>query len=228
MRRRRSVMRRFRISDGIHTADVRRMLARHGVLRVVSALTVVWLLAAWLLASDAMPQDAARRSPDAPSYTLQGQVVRVTDGDGFTLLVAGRHQRVRMASIDAPELAQPSRQRRGQPYARAARAALTELIAGKTLTLACFEPDSYGRHVCDVPLSDDPHGATHAATTANRRMVEQGMAWANRQQDRFLRDPALADLQRQARAQQRGLWRDRHPVAPWVWRDQCWRRGQCD
>jgi len=64
-------------------------------------------------------------------------------------------------------------------------------------------------------------------TTANQRMVEQGMAWANRQQARFLRDPTLEKLERRARADKRGLWRDRYPVAPWVWRDQCWRRGQC-
>jgi len=202
------------------------MLAHHGWPRVVCTLVLVWLLASWLLASDGMTQ--ARQSPDAPSYTLQGRVERVTDGDSFVLRVAGRRQRIRMASIDAPEMAQPSRQRPGQPYARAARAALNELIAGKTLTLACFEPDSYGRHVCDVLLDDGTNGAQDHATTANRRMVAQGMAWANRQQEHFLRDPALPGLEREARADKRGLWRDRRPVPPWVWRDQCWRHQQCD
>jgi len=95
------------------------------------------------------------------------------------------------------------------------------LIAGKTLTLACFEPDAYGRHVCDVPLDDGTSG------TANQRMVARGLAWANRQQAHFLRDPALDGLERQARAEQRGLWRDHNPIAPWIWRDRCWRRKQC-
>jgi len=183
------------------------------------ALAVAWWLQAWGLASDGTAQRITGKLPHAPSYTLQGKVVQVSDGDSFTLLTAGRRQRIRLASTDAPELAHPARQRPGQPHARAARAALSQLIANKTLTLACFEPDSYGRHVCDVLLGD--------GTTANQRMVSQGMAWANRQQARFLRDPTLDALERQARADRLGLWRDRRPVPPWVWRDQCWRRKQC-
>jgi len=185
----------------------------------VAAAAALW----WLLASGAIAQTRARPASEAPSYTLHGRITHVHDGDSFVLQAAGREERVRMASIDAPELAQPSRQRPGQPYARAARTALTALIANKTLTLACFETDAYGRHVCDVPLED---GKAPAAT-ANQRMVAQGLAWANRQRAHFLRDPALDKLERTARAEKRGLWRDRHPVAPWVWRDRCWRRGQC-
>jgi len=176
----------------------------------------------WLLTVDAVAQPRARPAGQAPSYPLHGRVTHVQDGDSFILQVAGRRQRVRMASIDAPELGQSSRQRPGQPYARAARTALARWIAGKTLTLTCFETDAYDRHVCDVPLNDDG-----AHTTANRRMVALGLAWANRQRPEFLRDPALDKLERTARTQQRGLWHDRHPVAPWVWRDRCWRRGQC-
>jgi len=188
--------------------------AAHTLLRIAAA---VW----WLLAFGAIAQPRARAASEAPSYTLHGRVTHVHDGDSFVLQAAGREQRVRLASIDAPELAQPSRQRPGQPYARAARSALSALIAGKTLTLACFEIDAYGRHVCNVPLGDDK---THT-TTANQRMVAQGFAWANRQRARFLRDPTLVKLERTARAEKRGLWRARHPVAPWVWRDRCWRRA---
>jgi len=186
-------------------------------MRLASVSTVLWLLTV-----DAVAQPRARQVIETPSYTLHGRVTHVQDGDSFVLHAAGRRQRVRMASIDAPELGQSSRQRPGQPYARAAHTALSRFIAGKTLTLACFETDAYGRHVCDVPLDD---GEAH--TTASQRMVAQGLAWANRQRPDFLRDPALDKLERTARMEKRGLWRDHHPVAPWVWRDQCWRRGQC-
>jgi len=168
------------------------------------------------------PQSRVRQALEAPSYTLRGRVTHVHDGDSFVLQAAGRAHRVRIASIDAPEMAQPSRQRPGQPYARAARTALTRFIAGKTLTLACFETDTYGRHVCDVPLPDGKR-----TTTVSQRMVAQGLAWANRQRPQFLRDPSLARLERTARTEKRGLWRDRRPIAPWIWRDRCWRRGQC-
>jgi len=178
---------------------------------------VASLVAMLLLLIGGMAWHQAGASETA-SYTLHGRVVRVSDGDTFTLLAATRQQRVRMASIDAPETGQRSRP--GQPWAQASRAALAALIAGKTLTLQCFEPDPYGRHICDVPLED--------GTTANQHMVRQGMAWVNRQnKERFLRDRSLDALERTARAARQGLWRGENPVAPWVWRDQCWRKQHC-
>lgn len=168
-------------------------------------------------ARDAAPVHAAV----APGYAhaLHGRVVRVADGDTFTLLDGKRQQRVRMASIDSPEMTK-SREQPGQPHANAARTALSNLIAGKTLTLQCYEKDRYGRHICDVPLG--------GGDTANRRMVAQGMAWANREKrGAFLRDKAIDGLERTARAEGRGLWRDPEPIAPWVWRYQCWKQQQC-
>jgi endonuclease YncB( thermonuclease family) len=164
--------------------------------------------------------DAAQAgSVPANGFLLEGKVVRVADGDTFTLLVRGRQERIRMASIDAPEVTKNPDQP-GQPYAQASRDALAGLIAGKTLSLRCFERDRYDRNICDVPLAE--------GGTANRRQVEAGMAWANlEKRGRFMRDEALPDLERQARKQRAGLWRDRDPVQPWVWRYQCWQKHQC-
>ncbi len=104
------------------------------------------------------------------------------------------------------------RRRPGQPYGQAARKALSDLVAGRTLALRCYEQDRYGR---DVPL---PGGGT-----ANRAMVETGLAWANRQGGgKYLRDEAVAGLERRARDQGLGLWHQSGAVAPWDWRWQCW------
>ncbi|MGB6007335.1 thermonuclease family protein [Castellaniella sp.] len=146
---------------------------------------------------------------------MSGQVVQVADGDTLTLLVGRQRQRVRLASIDAPETGH-GRAQPGQPYGQAARKALADLVAGKTLTLRCYEQDQYGRDICDVPLAD--------GRQANRLMVAGGMAWANRQGGgKYLRDAGLADLERQARQQRLGLWRDPKPVPPWEWRWKCWK-----
>lgn len=165
-------------------------------------------------------QDAAAPAADSQGvYTLAGEVVRVADGDTFTLLSGKRQERVRLASIDAPETTH-SREQPGQPFANASREALSDLIAGKKLSLRCFEQDRFERHICDVPLPD--------GGTANQRLVASGMAWANREgKGKFLRDPAIGGLERQARDQRLGLWRDRNPVAPWVWRYECWRQTRC-
>lgn len=162
---------------------------------------------------------ASARNESQGLFTLKGRVVKVADGDTFTLLADGRTQRVRLASIDAPEVGKGNDQP-GQPWGQASRQSLSGLIAGKTLTLPCYERDHYGRAICDVVL---PGGAS-----VNRQQVQAGMAWANTEKHGlFLRDETLVQVQRQAQQAGLGLWRDTDPVPPWVWRYQCWREGQC-
>jgi micrococcal nuclease len=153
------------------------------------------------------------------AFNLTGRVVQVSDGDTFNMLVNGRTQRIRMASIDAPELGKGSEQP-GQPFGRASREALADLIAGQTLTVRCFERDRYERAICDVPLGD--------GETVNQRMVQQGMAWANTEKrGSFLRDDAVVGLQKQAQSRRAGLWSEPDPVQPWAWRYHCWRQQRC-
>lgn len=189
-----------------------RRLAGHGVRRVIVV---------FCLALGAAGASLVTRSPDAPAqgYELAGRVVDVADGDTFTLLVGRTRERIRMASIDAPETTHGSDQP-GQDHAQASRKALSDWVAGKTLRLRCYERDQYGRSVCDVPLAD--------GSTVNRKMVAEGWAWANRQgRDKYLRDTKLPGLEARARAQGLGLWERRNAIAPWVWRYQCWRQNRC-
>lgn len=165
--------------------------------------------------AQAAPHIAAPRG----GFVLEGRVVRVADGDTFTVLTGSTQHRIRMASIDAPET-QKDAQRRGQPYARASRDALASLVSGKTLTLRCYEKDRYDRSVCDAMLPD--------GGTANQKQAESGMAWANMEgKGKFMRDPAVRKLEQQARQARRGLWRDEGAVPPWVWRYDCWKQQKC-
>ncbi len=165
------------------------------------------------------PDAGARPAAAAGQYELAGRVVRVADGDTFNVLVQGRQQRVRLASIDAPEVTK-DKERPGQPFAQASRDALANLVAGKELTMICYEKDRYERNICDVPLA--------GGMTANQKQVESGMAWANMEgRGKFMRDARLPPLERQARQAGRGLWRQADPVPPWVWRYQCWQKQQC-
>ncbi len=162
--------------------------------------------------------DVIRPAHGSGQFTLTGKIVQVSDGDTINILVEQQTHRIRLASIDAPETAHGSA-RPGQPYGEASRKHLAEHVAGKTLTLICFEKDQYGREVCDIPVGN---------TTANRLQVQAGMAWANQQGGgKYLRDRSLVEFEKKAKQEKLGLWAEPHAVAPWVWRHDCWQKQKC-
>ncbi|MCC7079464.1 MAG: thermonuclease family protein [Burkholderiales bacterium] len=130
---------------------------------------------------------------------MAGKVVSIHDGDTLTVLVDRRTVKVRLASIDAPEL--------GQPFGRAARESLAGICASRHAVVREVDRDRYGRTVGEVSC---------AGTDANAHQVRAGMAWV------FTRyAPAgspLYAIEADARSARRGLWSDQHPVAPWDWR----------
>ncbi|MEZ2721830.1 thermonuclease family protein [Paenalcaligenes hominis] len=154
-------------------------------------------------------------------FVLEGRITHVADGDTINIQVAGVRERVRLANIDSPETTGRA-DRPGQPYANEAQQALERMVLNKNLRLRCFEQDHYGRNVCDIPL---PNGKT-----ANQQMVEQGWAWAyTGSNERYLRDKSLKAVQARAQQQRIGLWQaKKSPIAPWVWRVQCWQQKKCD
>jgi len=192
--------------------------------RLIGSLVMVLLAVAagWLDARIDRPanRQPVKRSAAQGVYVLEGRVSKVSDGDTVTLSTVDGKQRIRLASIDAPETG--GRGRPGQPYGDASRQYLAKMVSGRTITARCHEQDHYQRHVCDLMLAD--------GQTANRRLVEAGMAWANQQgKGKYLRDKQMLALERQARQAQRGLWQATKGkrVSPWEWRDQCWQKKRC-
>lgn len=160
---------------------------------------------------------------DAAAFeTVTGTVVFVDDGDTVVLLTSAKTQmKIRLASIDAPESSHTKKEtgRVGQPYSRNSGAYLETQVKGRNVVAHCFESDKYGRSVCELFVHD---------RSVNQSMVEQGWAWANlSNQGRYLRDKSLIALQGTAQTHRRGLWAAEKPIAPWVWRDVCWRQGSC-
>lgn len=140
-----------------------------------------------------------------PNDRLEGRVVAVHDGDTITILDRGERQhRIRVAGIDAPEI--------GQPYGRAAKNALSARVYDRWVRVEVIKLDHYGRIVGKV---------TQTGRDVGRDQVEAGMAWWLRvfaeeqsREDRLLYEEAEA----RARESRRGLWRERKPVEPWLWR----------
>lgn len=47
-------------------------------------------------------------------------------------------------------------------------------------------------------------------------MIKQGMAWHYK---KYSSDPVYAKLESEARNNRVGLWQDKNPIAPWLWRE---------
>lgn len=127
------------------------------------------------------------------------KVVGVHDGDTITVYDGARPQiKVRLASIDAPELK--------QPYGQAAKVQLSNLIFGQTVRITPAGRDRYRRMIAEVHF--DNHWV-------NLQMVALGAAW---RYDKYSSSEILLNAQRQASKAQLGLWSIPSPSPPWAWR----------
>lgn len=144
---------------------------------------------------------ALQLAPAWAAAELRGRVVGITDGDTLTLLTPDNRQtRVRLAEIDTPESA--------QPYGNRSRQTLAELAFRRQVRVVVEDIDRYGRSV----------GRVYAGRRdVNAEMVRRGAAWVYRD---YSRDPALPQLELEARLARRGLWAlpEAERIPPWEWR----------
>jgi len=130
---------------------------------------------------------------------FHGKVVAVSDGDTIKVMHEGRTERVRLLGIDCPE--------KRQAFGRRAKQFTAAMAMGKTVTIETAGRDRYGRILGTVILPD--------GRNLNRELVKEGLAWCYRY---YSLDGSLGQLEAEAQAARRGLWRESHPVAPWEFR----------
>lgn len=164
--------------------------------RVVKQSLITALLACLLASLLAAPAQAAAPLPPP----IAAPVISVHDGDTITVRRDGERIKVRLAEVDAPELAQAG--------GVAARRSLAGLIEGQQVHIIPTAVDRYGRVVGKLLLRD--------GTDVPAALVRAGHAWVYRAYAPK-RSPLIA-LEAEARAARRGLWADPNPVPPWEWR----------
>ena len=137
--------------------------------------------------------------------TIEGRVVGVADGDTITVLDGSRTQhKIRLSGIDAPE--------KKQPFGQRSKESLSDLVYSKTVTVETDKTDRYGREVGKVLID---------GSDANLVQVQRGFAWHYKayEREQSANDrKAYADAENEAKAAQRGLWKDTAPVPPWDFR----------
>jgi micrococcal nuclease len=131
----------------------------------------------------------------APAEEFTGKVVGVADGDTITVLRDRTPIKVRLHGIDCPE--------RGQDFGSQAKAFTAKLVFGQVVKVVPRNTDRYGRTVAEVLLGD--------GRILNHELVKAGLAWWYRKYAPD--DRALAQLEAEARAANRGLWSQPKPTS---------------
>lgn len=134
------------------------------------------------------------------SAEILGRVVGVADGDTITVLdeMDNGRFRIRLYGIDCPE--------KKQAYGNKAKKHLSALVYGKRVSVRFSSIDRYGRILGRVYVSGKDISLV---------MLSAGYAWHYSQYDS---SPEYAAAEKKARSAGVGLWADRSPVPPWVFR----------
>jgi len=129
---------------------------------------------------------------------LEGDVVRVVDGDTIHVRIGARVESVRYIGVNTPEVHHP--QRGEEPGGREATAVNRELVAGKhvRLELDVQARDRYGRVLAYVWIGD---------VMINAELVRLGYAQVMTVPPNVRHQALFVKLQRDARDAGRGLWR---------------------
>lgn len=148
---------------------------------------------------------------DAPAQaqTIQATVASIGDGDTLRVRQGGRFATVRLACIDAPELAQA-------PYGQQARRYLQQrLRIGAPVTLEIQATDRYGRLVAEV-IGEINLGLA---------LVEDGQAFAYRRYLGSCDASAYRDAEIRASRRRFGVWQVPGGITrPWDFRGSGARR----
>jgi endonuclease YncB( thermonuclease family) len=135
-------------------------------------------------------------------WAWEGYVAGVPDGDSLTINQGGLVYEIRLYGIDCPEY--------GQSYWREARGFTRALALGETVGVEPMDTDQYGRVVALV---------WEQGQLVNSALVRNGLAWVY---PRYCQAQPLCNemkaSEQNARKQGLGLWREKEPLAPWLWR----------
>ena len=135
--------------------------------------------------------------------TFSAKVIGIMDGDTMEVLYNNVPTKIRLAHIDCPE------KRGKQPFGNNAKIALSDLCFGRIVIVKGEKYDRYKRLVA-VVINDKKQNV-------NQEMIKLGMAWHF---TKYSKDPVYAKLEIEARKNRVGLWKDKDPIAPWLWREK--------
>ena len=137
----------------------------------------------------------------ATANVVKGKVIAVIDGNTFKVRGSDNQiHKILLVGIDSPEL--------GQEFGREAKKFLEKLILGKTVTLNFQGNDANGNPLVEVRIdgTKDPR----------IELLKEGLAWTTGENP-----PAhLEQYRATAQLRSKGLWQQRNPTPPWIYRQE--------
>lgn len=129
------------------------------------------------------------------SFSMNGYVVKVSDGDSFIINSYGKNIRVRMYGVDAPELK--------QDYGRESKKQLENLILNKKVKLKVLYEDKYKRKIAKVYC---------AGKEINLEMLKSGNVWFYEYHAK--KEKNYRKAFEKAKKEKLGLWGEKNPQNP--------------
>lgn len=138
----------------------------------------------------------------ATSWSWQGKVVNIVNGDTIEILHDGKRETIRLYGIMVPV--------ESQAFSREAKKFTSEKVKGKTVSVK--------------PLEKSPSGGIAATLVFERvnlnvELVRAGYAWVYDQSCTRPECKAWKFIEAKARDEKNGLWSLPDPVPPWEYRE---------
>mgnify|MGYP001282441155 CR=1 FL=1 len=134
------------------------------------------------------------------SLSIQGQIVRVSDGDTVVLLDEDKIQhRVRLDGIDCPESK--------QAYGTKATQFVREKLGGGKATVYYNKKDRYGR-LLGVLINS-------SGENINELLLANGLAWHYKH---YNKNPIYTQLEQDAKDKRLNIWSEDNPIEPYEFR----------
>lgn len=142
---------------------------------------------------------ATAQAAHATPGTIRVAVSSIIDGNTIIVEQSGMPLEITLESIDAPEL--------NQKFGMESKEFLSALLLDKKVTVDAVRTLEYRKISGVVHLED---------LDINRKMISAGLAWYD---ERNGYNPLLKDVQKEAKNSKVGIWSEKSPIAPWVFRD---------
>tara|TARA_B100000401_G_scaffold374604_1_gene274332 strand:- start:191 stop:625 length:435 start_codon:yes stop_codon:yes gene_type:complete len=133
---------------------------------------------------------------------FEAKVLRVIDGDSIVVKNEDGKFPIRIKYVDAPEI----KQRHGKE----SKDFLSKLIYGKSVFISSPYKDRYSRYLSDVYIYDND-----IAIYINAKLIKSGNAWVYKS---YRSNEYLMNLENFAKNKSKGLWSNKKPTKPWVFR----------